>query len=388
MKILITTHTQYKKNAYTKHFERAKYLAELGHNVTFLITSNTKRFGFETLNYENVHIIMSPDLLWGVARQGLCPWNIFNRIIKLLFMGRFDAIHTIDSRPATILPALFSKIVYKSKLFMEWTDLFGRGGAMTQRSSSLYQKTFGLIESFFEEYFRRYADGTFTISTYLTNLQHDELHIDSIINKQLPLGSDINRVKNYIKSDERKKLGLNNKKRYLIYVGNIYPDDENVLISTCDVLLNEYKDLEIILIGKKFFKYSTKENYLCPGFVDDDTLFNYLGAADIHLLPLQDNITNNARFPSKMNDYFVAGRPLVASPTGEIKILFNKYKFGILSKSDSEVDFRNAVIKMLNSSDKWSEYGADAVRCARKVLDNHWLAKQILEHYKKCGGVE
>ncbi|PIW69778.1 MAG: hypothetical protein COW08_05360 [Ignavibacteriales bacterium CG12_big_fil_rev_8_21_14_0_65_30_8] len=388
MKILITTHTQYQKNAYAKHFERAKYLAKLGNEVTFLITSNSRKIGFEEKIIDNVKVLMAPDLLWGVLRQGLCPWNIINRIIKLLVIGPFNSIHTIDSRPATILPALVSKLIFKSKLFMEWTDLFGRGGAMTQRSSKLYQLTFGKIESFFEEYFRKYADGTFTISTYLTDLQNKHLNISKDKNKQLPLGSDMARIIDYDKKLLRLKMNLDINKIFLIYVGNIYPDDEEVLISVCNEILKKYDEVNIILIGMKFLNYSGKQQYICPGFVDDETLFDYLGAADINLLPLKDNITNNARFPSKMNDYFVTARPLVASPTGEIKILYNNYKFGILSDSDNQTDFRNAVLEMINSSDRWSEYGAEAVRCAREKFDNNILANQIIDHYKKCGVVE
>jgi len=39
----------------------------------------------------------------------------------------------------------------------------------------------------------------------------------------------------------------------------------------------------------------------------------YLGASDLLLLPLLDTIANNNIWPSKLNDYLAAGRPIVST---------------------------------------------------------------------------
>jgi len=44
----------------------------------------------------------------------------------------------------------------------------GRGGTIAERSGKLFQYTFGLIETLFEEYFRRYAERATTICRALS----------------------------------------------------------------------------------------------------------------------------------------------------------------------------------------------------------------------------
>jgi hypothetical protein len=110
MKILITTHTQFKKNAFSKHLERATSLAKRGHEVTFLITSDKNRFKTEIKHIDGVRVILMPDLLWGVYRQGVDPVNILRRCREVMRLD-YDIIHGIDCRPATILPALLAKFL-------------------------------------------------------------------------------------------------------------------------------------------------------------------------------------------------------------------------------------------------------------------------------------
>lgn len=388
MKIVITTHTQYLKNAYSKHLERAIGLVKRGHKVYFLITSNKNKFKFEYKNVENVYVICSPDLLFGKLRQGLDLWNIINRI-SILAKLDIDIIHTIDSRPATILPAMYAKYFKGAKLFSEWTDLFSRGGTIVERGSSkFYQKTFGKIEQFFEEGFKKYADGNFTITEKLKVLLHSLSYPNERI-EVLPLACNLNNSLSLSKNQYKEKVGFDINKTYLLFGGKIFPRDAEYLLNIYEKLKEKYKDrLVLVFTGKHPWlseEYKKKYDVIVTGWVSEEELWYYLGATDIHLMPMKITVANIYRFPCKINDYFVAGRPVVSTPNSDLVEINKKYKFGIVTKTDSIEEFVKAIDKLI-SDPKLLEYcSKESYRCAQEELSMEIIAEKMEKFYKKWG---
>lgn len=384
MKILITTHTQYGKNAFSKHFERASSLAKRGHDVMFLITSSKNNWRVSMRKKQNVTIIESPDWFWGRLRQGVCPFNLLVRSLIILKLD-FDLIHCIDSRPVTIIPGIIAKYIRGKYLFVEWTDLFGRGGIISERSSRLYQMTCAWFEVFFEEKFRRFADGAMAISKKLRSLL---LHLgypdERII--LLPLASNVDRISAKKQADIKKELGLSENIIYLTYVGSLYEKDKLLLLSVFSLLRESYKDeLQLILIGRHQWldDGNRAEGIIATGFVNDEMLYDYLRASDLLLLPLRTSVANMARFPCKINDYFVAGRPVVSTPISDVPELHKKYCFGAIATSDSPLSFSSAVMTMIAQKDKWDYFGKEGQRCAQEQLSMEVLAKRMERFYNK-----
>src|SRR5207247_1029074 len=48
----------------------------------------------------------------------------------------------------------------------------------------------------------------------------------------------------------------------------------------------------------------------------------FLGAADVLLLPMSDNLMNRARGPIKLGDYLASGRATLANPVGDLVEVF------------------------------------------------------------------
>ena len=382
MKILILSHSQYQKNAYIKHLERATSLVKRGHIVTFIATSNHKKFKSEKKRVEGVSVILVPDLLWGVFRQGIGPLNIIRRIFYVLTI-KFDIIHGIDCRPVTVIPVLAGKYLKKKRMFLEWTDLFGRGGTMTERSSKLYQKTFGKVESFFEEYFRKYADGNITISHRLKNVLLSLGYPENRI-LVLPLASDMRSLITESKESLKEELNFDLSKTYLLYVGSIFPLDAELLIFSFRKLKETKDDIKLILVGKH--RWLTQEimnelDITVTGFVSDEMLFKYIGAADIHLLPLKTTEANLARFPCKINDYFMGAKPLVTTPISDLPLLYSKYEFGVVSKNDTVEDYTRSVLTAIENSNKWNYWGNNAVDCAKNEFALGIISERLEKFY-------
>ena len=61
------------------------------------------------------------------------PLGCLNRLIYL-WPRQYDLVHSVDSRPVCILPALMLKKLRQTKLVIDWLDWWGRGGTITERS--------------------------------------------------------------------------------------------------------------------------------------------------------------------------------------------------------------------------------------------------------------
>ena len=205
-----------------------------------------------------------------------------------------------------------------------------------RRSGKLYANTIGIIEGFFEEYFRKYADFSFVVSTYLFNkLIRLDYPKDKI--KLFRLGCDTVLYGSMNKSDCRKKLNLAEDAIILVYVGVLFNEDKKLLLDTLMLLKNHSEKVITILIGEHELedKICEELNIKIVGKKNLSELYVYLGAIDLCLIPMKVNLANIARWPSKTSDYLNAGRPIIATKISDFEELFIKYNLGYLSNDDT-----------------------------------------------------
>jgi glycosyltransferase involved in cell wall biosynthesis len=94
---------------------------------------------------------------------------------------------------------------------------------------------------------------------------------------------------------------------------------------------------------------------------------DFLGAADILLLPLTDIALDRARYPHKLSDYVAAGRPLVACDVGETGRLLRRFNFGVLAPPIAE-GFAQKIAKVADTPEHWNEMGTQT----RAAAENHF----------------
>lgn len=101
------------------------------------------------------------------------------------------------------------------------------------------------------------------------------------------------------------------------------------------------------------------------------------------MLPLQNNIANNGRWPSKINDYLASGKPIVSTPISDIKIIFEREKIGILTE-DTPEDLSNAILKLLKDKDLQIYLGQKGREYAEKRLNWEILASELNKFYYRA----
>jgi len=302
-----------------------------------------------------VDVYASPDLLSGRLRQGVDIWNAIHRI-NAVRKRSFDIVHAVDCRPNVIFPALYLKILRKTPLVLSWWDLFGDGGTATERSGRLYASTLGKVEFFFETRFRKFADYSFVVSSYLYKKLNG---LGYPANRILICPVGTSQQNDFPVSDRdqvRKELGIDPSAKLLICAGTLFERDRTLLERS----LREYKTQNMrpppvtLLIGNHAVSPAVAKELnivLKQRISSRDEYMRVLSAADFGLLPLMISNANNARWPSKASDFWSAGIPVISTPIGDFGDLFAKRGLGFLSNSDLPFEYAKAISFAVSSTD-------------------------------------
>jgi glycosyltransferase involved in cell wall biosynthesis len=315
-----------------------------------------------------------PTILWGGFEKGSDPLDLAVRmyLVKKL---KYDIILAFDSRPAVILPAVYAKLSKKVPLFVYWTDWFGRNGIITERSGKIYRLFFEKIETFFEEYFRRYANGYAVICHTLEKRLRDLGYKKKI--HFFPLGCNPTSVMNVDKNLLRNKLGLPQNGPLIGCVGSLFPSDAELLFQSFEIV-KERVDTKLILIGENHLKnrYRIPYDVIATGRISTEDLQKYVHCCDLMVMPLRNNIANNGRWPSKLNDYLVMGKPVVSTGISVVTELLQIYKFGEIAEDRAD-DFAQKIWSLLNDKEKLNLYGENALKLASNHLSWSILVDEL-----------
>lgn len=384
MKILLLIHNQIQTGPYYKVEEMALTISSLGHSVDLCCTSKTNRVAIDIERKNGIRIISFPDFFVGRLRQGIDLWNTFRRIF-FIFRNNYDVIHVIDCRPAVIIPALLLKKLRHIPLVISWWDQFGRGGTALERSGKFYAITLGKIETFFEEYFRKYAD----YSTVASNNLRDKLKKLGIPNNKIELlriGATKYNV--HINIEEVKKsIKISSNEKVLIYIGTLFQSDKTFLLESLSCFKRNYQILpKTILIGNHSLdkKLCNELNITITGWVENSTLKNYLLVADFGILPFKNSVANNMRWPSKVSEYFSYALPVIITPIGDFPKLFEKFTLGVMSSNDLPSQFSQAIYSAISFDDMQRKELSNTVsHFFHLELDNKFISKSYCEIYHR-----
>lgn len=381
LRILFIVHNATRKGgAYYRGVNLGVPLVRKGHEVTLMTIHPENRVRTVERALDGVNLVESPDLLWGIGRTGWDPWDTFSRT-RWIRDRRFDVIHTVDTRPAVSMPALFGRRASGAVWVADWTDWWGRGGATSERDGWLVKTLIGPLEQLFEEKPRPHADGTVVISRALGQ-RAAALGIDPGKILYLPPGADPDSVRDTDQAAARHKLGLNAEGRYVGYLGNIYQRDADLLFAAMARLRSG--DARLIMVGDPGCRVPAdlRSRVSITGRLSFEDMLDYLSACDVLALPLSDTIANRGRWPSKVNEYVAVGRPTVACDVGDVADLLRDNDIGLLVPPDAG-EFAAAVDELLEDEHRATEMGDRARNVARTSYSQDAIAGKLEDFYQK-----
>jgi glycosyltransferase involved in cell wall biosynthesis len=380
------------KGTYWRALHLARSLARRGHVLTVVATSRGNRLRFDIRSdvQAGVTLVETPDLLWDSLRSGWDPWDVVSRI-GWARKQEFDLVHAFESRPTSILPALYLQRRQGVRLILDWCDWFGRGGSVEERPNRLVRALLRPIETFFEDAFRTQADGATVINSVLRR-RAIELGVNPETVLHLPNGCNVGELRPIPQAEARRALGWPEDILLIGYIGAIFERDAVLMAQAFDRIHRAESKARSLLAG--YCNVAVEELVSVPsavmrtGRIDYKEINYMLAACDVCWLPLRDSGANRGRYPLKINDYMAVGRPVVATAVGDVAELVRRGGFGLLA-SDQPDALACQVLTLLRDPARreimgrrarqlaetefaWDRIGVRLERFYNQVLEGAW----------------
>jgi len=338
LRILYLNHNvAFSGGTFHRAFHFAGELAGRGHEVTLLSISPDRRAGFTERHEGGVRVVETPDVFWGRGRTGWDPTDALRRMWWLVGK-KFDLVHGWDCRPVVIGPSLFARRLSRKigcALFLDWCDWWGRGGTQSERPGGPARILYEPVETFFEEAFRRNADGTTVISEPLRE-RAASLGVPRERIWLLPQGCETVDWPADARDSARRQLGIASGAEVVLSVGVLLPRDGELLFEAMRIVAGENARAQLIVVGKHgttiprdlLERGIVKET----GFVPAEILTQYMQACDVVAVPLADTLAGQARWPSRANRFLAAERAVVMTRVSDLAALLERERAGIITE--------------------------------------------------------
>jgi glycosyltransferase involved in cell wall biosynthesis len=375
------------RSTFFRAFGFGRELVARGHDVTIVTISPSNRQTFSEKEKDGVRIVESPDLGVGLARTGWDPWDAIRRALRF---GRqkFDIVHGFDCRPVVLLPSLAQSLAHRGAWVSDWADWWGRGGAIAERKSWIGRVAFAPAETFLEERFRRFARQLTVTSTALRDraialgLRSDRVHF-------IPSGANVRDIVPQDMKDARVSFGIPQDVPVACFVGFVQYDLELVIRAFAHAR-HRVPNARLLLAGphnpaaqRLAHSFGIRDQIVDLGLRPFTEMGRVMGAADLLLLPVSDNLMNRARGPIKLGDYLAAGRAVLANPVGDLVDVFQRDEVGAMT-SDSPERYGDAMAQLLSDRARCETLGRRAREVAEQKYAWKFYAPQVEAVYDRA----
>lgn len=365
------------RGTFFRAHQLGRAMTERGHEVTLVTTSRSARLRGRWREIDGVRVFEAADLFTGAARSGWDPRNVVGRMLALRG-ERFDLVHAFDSRPVVIGPALAARRRHGTPLVLDWADWWGRGGRIEERSGTLTRVLVGPVETWFEEAFRHRADASTVVCSALEK-RLQELGVDATTITRAPNGSDVQGIRVRSRAAARRALGLPSTTPILLHVGVLTAGDADLLLDAFARARSRVPDMRLVLVGATRTVIAPGVQAL--GFVGFEVLQQWLGAADLCVIPLRDTVGNRGRWPGKVNDHLAAGRATLMTRVGDAPCYLERWGAGWVVDADG-VALGDGMLARLSDRPGLEEAGGRARELAETELSWSRIGDRIEQAYE------
>jgi glycosyltransferase involved in cell wall biosynthesis len=318
--------------------------------------------------------------LISIPRTGFLSIPIYS--LTSLFKD-YDLLHVFaTAKASTGIAAILTKFSSRKKVVVDWDDWWTGGGLFGY--SMLIDKT----HKFLEETGPKLADAVIVVSDLLY-MRARSLGIPSDKIFKVINGADTSL--NICSRDVAlRKLNLPSRYFYILYTGlSIHSREFLTFLNAFKLLINRYKNVMLILLGRiptTYLAYVRKLgiecNVIISSYVPFDKYILYLSIADTFILPADPTIAEAARFPIRLGDYLVAGKPILVSDVGEMGKFVKQCECGITIRPASPESWLDGLIRLLEDEGSRLKMGAKAKHCADKFSWKN-IAQHVYNIYTK-----
>jgi glycosyltransferase involved in cell wall biosynthesis len=171
-------------------------------------------------------------------------------------------------------------------------------------------------------------------------------------------------------------------------MGALSLPDAQLLVESIKLARKEIPDLRFLAIGlalagtkqpvRSALNLQDEDWMIETGRIPFDQVCTHLNACDVLALPLHRTISNTARWPSKINDYFASGRPVVATSVGEI----GRFTKEAHLTADDVESFSNGLVTVFRDPEYARQIGAAGRSLAEGELNWANIVAGLERFYK------
>jgi glycosyltransferase involved in cell wall biosynthesis len=377
MRLLYLNHNYKQGGTYYRAMPMATAFAQRGHDVTLFTVSREHRFHTKQSVENSVHIYEFPNFGQNNSGEGYGPLDNLFRIARS-FLQRFDIVHMFDHKPNATFSGYVKKL-QKTTLVADWADWWGGPGGLNDVSRRF--PIVGKFEEWWEINSKLWSDGVVVISHVLEErLLSLGYNTSQVL--YLPTGAPLDRIQPSPKQKARQLLGIPQERKIVCFIGMGQNDLEIVMKG-----LTAIPDVWLMVIGyenDRVFNFARSigfaDRLIQTGFVPDGKVNLFLSSSDVACIPMTDNAANRGRLPNKILDYMAAALPIVCSPVGDAKLIFEHHKCGLLATND---EFGKTIENLLENPVQQKELGEHALRVAHSLFNWSNLTGQLEDFYRK-----
>ena len=343
-------------------------LKEKGYNVTILTGKpnypSGKIFpGYSLLsklkdNFDGITVYRVPSVPRGNGRNLRLIMNYFSFIVSACFMapfllkGKYDLIFVYEPSPITVMiPAIFLKKIKNVPIMLWVLDLWPESISSTGAIKSvniikmvkklvnyIYHKCDLILvqsQSFIkpiEEYGIK-KDKIFYFPNSAEELFYPATKINKEIDTMLPNGFRI------------------------MFAGNIGAAQDFGTILSAAEILNEYKEIQFIILGdgrmfnwtkEEINKRNLSETVHLLGQYSLELMNDFFACADLMLVTLKKSYIFSLTVPGKIQSYLACGRPVIAALDGEGGRIIEESGAGISCPTENAEALAKGILKLFN----------------------------------------
>jgi glycosyltransferase involved in cell wall biosynthesis len=242
----------------------------------------------------------------------------------------------------------------------------------------------------------RPATGTLVISRSIEQLveQVGRAANPNLLVHRLPSIVDTNRF--LVSKSERRETG--DKVEQFVWCGavNGWVRDALFLVRAFSLVKLQAYRCRLVLIGRCDQRTRTaiqdhaRQNGISPddvlltGYVDHQTLAQYLRGAAALLLPLWNNSKSRTRMPNKLPEYLASGRPVIAGGVGDLLECLVHGTNAYLAEPGDEAEFAECMIAVLRDPAAGDRIGRAGQQTGTTQYDYRAHSSSLAEFFIRC----
>jgi glycosyltransferase involved in cell wall biosynthesis len=354
----------------------SRALARFGHDVT-VYTSNAYDFN-RNMDLIGKHKVEGVTVVYFKNYFPRKYWHtpgIIRQIIR--DRGKFDVIHLNNNFSYKNFFVYLMATIYKIPI------VFSAHGSLTVRFQSILLKK--LYNRFVTSRILAYASRSIALNSQ-ERQQYIDFGVDQSRIDVIPLGIFLEDFKSLDVSDYKKKLGVSEDNKLVLFIGRIHPiKGIEYAIKAIKRLVDEGYGVKLVLAGP-CFGYSTylvelvnkldlNEHIIFVGPLYDREKLEALYGCDIFVLPSISDM-----FPTTVLEAGYCSLPLILSD-GVLLSEKIKSKAAIVVRRDPS-EIANAIKRLIDDKEYRLMLGEKAKRIVECDYDSETLAKNTLMVYK------